>query len=132
MPNDVSFKNSTNIPGISIQSFPKDVVVWQTWTRFDRRHRGDLLLNVIGLLLRTEDGCYEHKPLVKSRGRYKPINSAKIMLIKGPVPTLYTIVQHSFRVKFRMRRMVSSLRKSLVFPHDYICTSLIVRKSYQL
>ena len=91
-----------------------------------------LLLNVIGLLLRTEDGCYEHKPLVKSRGRYKPINSAKIMLIKGPVPTPYTIVQHSFRVKFRMRRMVSSLRISLVFPHDYICTSLIVRKSYQL
>ena len=67
-----------------------------------------LLLNVIGLLLRTEDGCYEHKPLVKSGGRYKPINSAKIILIKGPFPTPYTIVQHSFRLKFRMRRMVSS------------------------
>ena len=31
------------------------------------------------------------------------------MLIRGPVPTPYTIVQHSFRLTFRKRRMVSSL-----------------------
>ena len=60
----------------------------------------------------------------------------KRMLIKGPVPTPYTIVQHSFRLTFRKRRMVSSLLLFisrawdvlvlLIFPHDYICAFLIV------
>ena len=64
------------------------------------------------------------------------------MLIKGPVPTPYTVVQHSFRLTFRKRSMVSSLLLFisrawdvlvlLVFPHDYICAFLIVLKSYQL
>ena len=43
-PNDVSYRNNTHIPGISIHYFPKDVAVWQKWTRFDRRHRGDFTL----------------------------------------------------------------------------------------
>ena len=60
----------------------------------------------------------------------------KRMLIKGPVPTPYTVVQHSFRLTFRKRRMVSSLLLFisrawdvlvlLIFPHDYICAFLIV------
>ena len=60
----------------------------------------------------------------------------KRMLIKGPVPTPYTVVQHSFRLTFRKRSMVSSLLLFisrawdvlvlLVFPHDYICAFLIV------
>ena len=36
----VSYKNNTHTLGISIHYFPKDVAVWPTWTRFDRRHRG--------------------------------------------------------------------------------------------
>ena len=64
------------------------------------------------------------------------------MLIKGPVPTLKTIVQHFFRLTFRERRTVSSLMLFslsaedvlilLVFPHDYICAFLIIWKPYQL
>ena len=44
MPNDVSYKNNTHKPGISIYYFPKDVAVWLKWTRFDLRHRGDFTL----------------------------------------------------------------------------------------
>ena len=38
------------------------------WPRFGRRHRGDLLFNVVGPMFRTnfEDGWYEHISLVKS------------------------------------------------------------------
>ena len=43
-PNDVSFKDTTRIPGISIYSFPKDVAVWPKWMRFDRQHREDFTL----------------------------------------------------------------------------------------
>ena len=34
------------------------------------------------------------------------MNEPKGMLIKRPVPTLYTIVQHSFQLTFRKRRML--------------------------
>ena len=37
----------------------------------------------------------------------------KRMLIKKPVPTPYTIVQHSFRLTFRKPRIVSSLFHAL-------------------
>ena len=39
--NDVSYKNNTHRPGISIYFFLKDEAVWPKYTRFDRRHRGD-------------------------------------------------------------------------------------------
>ena len=39
--NDVSYKNNTHRPGISIYFFLKDEAVWPKCTRFDRRHRGD-------------------------------------------------------------------------------------------
>ena len=44
-------------------------------------------------MLRTgfEDGCYEHKPRVKS-GKDNQWILLKRMLIKGPVPTPYTII----------------------------------------
>ena len=68
-PNDVSYKGNAHITGIAIHYFPKDFAVWKKWTRFDRRHRGDLLFNVVGLMLRSgfEDACYERIPLVKSK-----------------------------------------------------------------
>ena len=64
-------------------------------------------------MLRTgfEDGCYEHIPLVKSGEDNLGIQLKK-MVIKGPVPTPYTIVQHSLRLTCRKRRMASS---SLMF-----------------
>ena len=43
-PNDVSYKNNTDIPDISVHYFPKDVALCPKWTRFDRRHRGDFTL----------------------------------------------------------------------------------------
>ena len=43
-PNDVSYKNNTDIPDISIHYFPKDVALCPKWMRFDRRHRGDFTL----------------------------------------------------------------------------------------
>ena len=56
-PNDVSYKNNTDIPSISIHYFL--VVIEEI-----------LLFIVIGLMLRTcfEDDCYEHIPS-KTRGR---------------------------------------------------------------
>ena len=43
----------------------------------------------------SENGCYEHIPLVKS-GEGKQCIQLKRMLIKGLVPTPNTIVQHFF------------------------------------
>ena len=43
-PNDVSYKNNTHIPSISLRYFPKDVVAWLKWTRFDLCHQGDFTL----------------------------------------------------------------------------------------
>ena len=39
--NDVMYSNNTKTTGVSIHYFPKDVVVWPKWTRFDREHRGN-------------------------------------------------------------------------------------------
>ena len=41
--NDVSYKNNTHTPVISIYYFLKDESVWPKWTRFYRRHRGGFL-----------------------------------------------------------------------------------------
>ena len=93
-PNDVSFENNTYIPGISIHSFPKDLTVslWPNWTRFTRRHRGDFTLHCrLNMLCNgLEDGYYEHIPQVKS-GKDNQWIQLKIILIKGPVPTPYTV-----------------------------------------
>ena len=77
--NDVSYKNDKHIPGISIQYFPKDVALWPKWTRFDRRHGGDFILQSRRPLLHLvfEDGCYKHAPLVKFGELRLPMNSAK-------------------------------------------------------
>ena len=40
-PNDISYKNNTHIPGISVPYVPKDVVVRPKWTSLDRRHQGN-------------------------------------------------------------------------------------------
>ena len=74
--NDVSYKNNTHRPGISIYFFLKDEAVWPKYTRFDRRHRGDFThskssarwgFGPVGLRpVRFEDGCYERIPLIKS------------------------------------------------------------------
>ena len=71
-----------------------------------------------------------------NQGKITTEVSLKRMLIKGPVTTPYTIVQHSFRLTFRKRRMLSSfllfilraldLLILLASPHDYICAFLIV------
>ena len=69
-----------------------------------------LFFNVVGLVLRAgfEDACYEHIPPVKS-GKINQRIQVKRMLIKGSVPTLYTIVPHSFRMTFRKLRVVRFL-----------------------
>ena len=41
--NDVSYKNNTHRPGISIYFFLKDEALWPKYTRFDRRYRGDFI-----------------------------------------------------------------------------------------
>ena len=88
-----------------------------------------------------EDACYERMSPVKS-GEHDQWLQLKRMLIKGSVPTLNTIVQHSLRLIFRQSRVVSSLFLFisrawdvlilLVFPRDYICAFLMEWKSYQL
>ena len=67
-------------------------------------------INVVGLMFRTgfEDACYEYILLVKSEEDNQRIQ-LKRELSKGPVPTPYTIVQHSFRLTFRKRRKVNFL-----------------------
>ena len=136
-PNDVSYKNNTHIPSISIHFFPKYVAVWPKWTRFDRCHRGDFTLQshwpyapyrLRRRLLLTHTTS-------QIRGRY-PMNSAKK---KGTCS--HTEHDWFFRLAFRKRRMASSLLlfisratdvlTFLVFPHNYICTFLIVWKSNQ-
>ena len=76
---------------------------------------------------------YEHILLVKS------VEDG--WWIQGPVPTLKLIVPHSFELTFHKRRTVSFLLFIscawavlilLVFPCNYICTFLIIWKSYQL
>ena len=141
-PNDVRYKNNINIPGlISIHYFPKEVAVWPKWSRFDLRHRGNFTLQwrLPHVLTGFEDGCYENMPQVKSGEDGQRIQ-LKRMLIKGPVPTRHTIVQHSFRLTFRKRRMVSSLLFISrawdvlilhLFPLEYICAFLIAWKSYR-
>ena len=96
-------KNSTHTLSISIHYFSKDVAVRPKWTRFDRRHRGDVTLQC---QLRTgfEDGCYKHVPPAKS-GEDGQWIQLKRMLIEGPVYTPYTIFPHSFQLTFRMRIM---------------------------
>ena len=132
-PNDVSYKNNTLIPGISVHYFPKDVAICPKWTRFD----------IVGSILRTgfEDVCYQHISLIKS-GEDNQWIQLKRPLIKESVPTPNTIVQRSFRLTFHKRRMVSFLLLFishawdililLIFPHDYNFAFLIVWKSYQL
>ena len=67
-PNDVSYKNNTHIPGISILYFPKDVVAWPNGCVSIVNIEEILLFDVVGLTLRTgfEDGCYQHIPQDKS------------------------------------------------------------------
>ena len=48
----------------------------------------------------------KHMPLIKTG---KTTNTAENIADKGPVPTPETIVQHSFPLTFRERRMVSFL-----------------------
>ena len=50
--NDVSYKNNTHRPGISIYFFLKDEAVWPKYTRL--------------CPVRFEDSCYERIPLIKS------------------------------------------------------------------
>ena len=76
------------------------------WMRFDRCHRGDFTLQ-----------C--HRPYASYRLQRRLLRThttgkirrilLKTLPIKGPVPTPNMIVQHSFRLAFRKRRMVSSL-----------------------
>ena len=67
-PYDVSYKNNTHIPGISIYYCPKDVAVWPNGRVSIVGIEEILLFNVVGLMLCTgfEDGCYEHIPLDNS------------------------------------------------------------------
>ena len=43
-PIDVTYKNNTHIPSISMYNFPKDIVVWPKWMHFDCCHQGDFSL----------------------------------------------------------------------------------------
>ena len=67
-PIDVSYENNTQITGIHIRYFPKDVAIWSNERVSIVDIEEILLLNVTGLMLCTgsEGGCYEHMPLDKS------------------------------------------------------------------
>ena len=97
-PNDVCYKSNTHMPGISIHYFPKDVAAWQNGRVSIVDIEEILLFNVVSLMPRTgfEDACNEHIALVKS-GEDNQWIQLRRMLIKEPVFTPYTIVQHSFR-----------------------------------
>ena len=86
------------MPGISMHYFPKDVAAWQNGRVSIVDIEEILLFNVVSLMPRTgfEDACNEHIALVKSGEDNKWIQLRR-MLIKEPVFTPYTIVQHSFR-----------------------------------
>ena len=66
-PNDVSYKNNTHIPYISIHSFSKDISLWSNGRVSIVDIEKILLFNVVGLILRTgsKGGRYEHIPLDK-------------------------------------------------------------------
>ena len=97
------------MPAISIHFFMKDITVWPNERISIVDIEEILLFNVVHLMLCIgfEDACHEHIPLTKSGEDYQ-----RIQLIKGPVPTAYTIVPRSFQLTFRKRRMV---RFSLLF-----------------
>ena len=96
-PNDVSYKNNIHKPGISVPYVPKDVIVRRKWTRLDRRHRGNFYSTM-------STNTYQW-----SKGEDNQRIQLKRMLTMGPVPTPYTIVQHSFQLTFRERRMENIL-----------------------
>ena len=125
-PNDVSYKNNTHIPGSSIHYFSKNVAVWPKWTRCDRRA---FALQCRRLHTGFEGTCYEHILLVKSGENYQCIQ-LKRMLIRGSVPTPNTILQAK-NSELLIIVYFTHLRCT-IFPNDYICTFLIVWKSYQL
>ena len=66
-PNDVSYKNNTHIPYISIHSFSKDISLWSNGRVSIVDIEKILPFNVVGLILRTgsKSGRYEHIPLDK-------------------------------------------------------------------
>ena len=64
VPNGVSYKNNTHIPSISLRYFPKDVVAWLKWARFDRCHQGDFTLQY-----HWSYALYRLRRLVIFRGR---------------------------------------------------------------
>ena len=66
-PNNVSYKNNTHTPGISIHYFPKDVAVWPNG-RVSIVDRGDFTLQRRRphAQYHFEDACDKHKSLVKS------------------------------------------------------------------
>ena len=136
-PNDVSYKNNTHIPSISIHHFPKDVAVWPKWTRFDRCHRGDFTLQshwpyapyrLRRRLLLTHTTS-------QIRGRY-PMNSAKK---KGTC----SHTEHDWFFSAGISQAKNGKLLVVVYftryrctyvpclPHNYICTFLIVWKSNQ-
>lgn len=64
-PNDVSCKNNTHTPGVSMHYFSKNEAVRQKWARFVRKHRKHFTPTSSSALcsVHFEDSCYEHRPL---------------------------------------------------------------------
>ena len=142
-PNDVSYKNNTDIPDISIHYFPKDVALCPKWTCFDRRHRGDFTLQCRRLyaFYRLRRRLLRTHITSQIRGT-QPMNSAEKNADWGVCSHTEHDCSTFFSHTFYKRRMVSSsllfmsrawdVLILLVFLHDHICASLIVWKSYQL
>ena len=107
-PNDVSCKNNTHTPGVSMHNFPRDDVLRQKWTRFVRRHHKDFTPSKSSALcsVHFEDSCYEHLPLALV-GESGNALQLKRNLIKGSVPTRDTVLPSSSPLTSRKRRRVS-------------------------
>ena len=106
VPNDVSYKNNTFIHVFLHTTFRRMQLYGQNGHVSIVNIKEILLFNVICLVLHAsfEDACYEHVPLVKSGEDNQ--SQLKRVLIKQPVPTLYTIVPHSFQLTFCKQRIV--------------------------
>ena len=141
--NEVSYKNNTITPDISKHCFPKGVVVWPKWKRFDRRYGGDFTLQsrrhyapsrVRRRLLWTHTTS-------QIRGRW-PMNSAEknadLGVCSHPGNNCSTLSCLTFCKRSKVYFLLLLISRawdvliSLVFPRDYICTFLIVWKSCQL
>ena len=110
-PNMANCENNSLTPGVSMHYFPKDETLRKKWTQFVGVHRKDFVPSKSATLcsVHFDEKCFESKPVLFTSADTGKAIHPKRYLIKGSVPTRYTVVPHSSPLTSRKRRVVSNL-----------------------